>query len=143
MRTFAGWHDVKYKNARKKTKNAGEKKEDIKVRKKDIGQSTKYRNYRGILNVLIQEKTLQVRENLSQQLEGKQVPKMTELGFWKDKCSLLACHIHCICSMETTRNFHNKQAWYQSHIIGEKEAACHTCIIILINNLYGSVVVCW
>ena len=33
------------------------------------------------------------------------VPKRgTEQGFWKDKRSLLACHIRCKCSMEITHN---------------------------------------
>ena len=50
-------------------------------------------------------KTSQVRGIWSQQLEHKQVPKWgTEPGVRKGKCSLLACHTRCQCSMETTRN---------------------------------------
>ena len=51
------------------------------------------------------EKIRQVRENWSQQLEYKQVPKRgTEPGVWKGKRYLLASHTRSKCSMETTRN---------------------------------------
>ena len=51
------------------------------------------------------EKTWQVRVIWSQQLEHKQVPKRgKELGVRKGKCSLLACHTCCKCSMESTYN---------------------------------------
>ena len=51
------------------------------------------------------EKTRQFRENWSQQLEHKKVPKRgTEPGVRKGKPSLLACHYRCKCSSETTRN---------------------------------------
>ena len=51
------------------------------------------------------EKTRQGRENWSQQLDNKQVRKKgLELGFRRDKRSLLACHTRCKCFMETTRN---------------------------------------
>ena len=50
-------------------------------------------------------KTWQVRGICSQQLEHQQVPKWgTEPGVRKEKRSLLAFHIRCKCSMETTRN---------------------------------------
>ena len=51
------------------------------------------------------EKTRQVRENWSQQLEHKQVPKCgTEQGVRKGKRALLACHTRCKRFMVTTRN---------------------------------------
>ena len=50
------------------------------------------------------EKTRQVRENWSQQLGHKQIPKGTKPGVRKGKRPLLACHTRCKCSMETTRN---------------------------------------
>ena len=49
-------------------------------------------------------KTRQVREIWSQQLEHKQVPKGAEPGVPKGKRSLLTCHTHCKCSLETTHN---------------------------------------
>ena len=50
-------------------------------------------------------KDMAVRGIWSQQLEHKQVPKWgTEPGARKGKRSLLACHTHCKCSMETTHN---------------------------------------
>ena len=51
------------------------------------------------------EMTWQVRENWSQQLEHKQVPKCgTEPGVRKGKRALMACHTRCKRFMETTRN---------------------------------------
>ena len=66
----------------------------------------KSRKYREVLNVKSQEKTRQCRENWSHQLERKQVPKRVgaEPGVRKGKCSLLAFHTRCKCSMKTTRN---------------------------------------
>ena len=53
----------------------------------------------------IRVKTRQVRYNWSQQLEHKQVPKRgAEPGVRKGKRSLLAFHIRCKCSIETTLN---------------------------------------
>ena len=50
------------------------------------------------------EKTRQVRENWSQQLEHKQVQKRgTEPGVRKGKRSLLACRTRCNCSIETSQ----------------------------------------
>ena len=52
-----------------------------------------------------EKKTRQVRENWSQQLEHKQVPKRgREPGVRKGNRSLLACHTRCKYSMDTTRN---------------------------------------
>ena len=54
-----------------------------------------------IFNVGSREKTRKVRENWSQQLENKQVPKRDQgLG----KRSLQASHTSCKCFMETPRN---------------------------------------
>ena len=65
----------------------------------------KSRKYQGVFKMKSREKTQQVRENWSQQLEHKQVPKRgTEPGVRKGKRSLLARHTRCKCSMETTRN---------------------------------------
>ena len=63
----------------------------------------KSRKYQVIFNVRSRERTWQVRENLSQQLEHKQVPNRTEPGVWNGKRFLLASHIRCKCSMTTTR----------------------------------------
>ena len=50
------------------------------------------------------EKTRQVRENWSQKIDEYASPKTrTEPGVRKAKRSLLACHIGCKCSMETSR----------------------------------------
>ena len=66
---------------------------------------SKIEKNRGIFKVKSQEKTRQVRENCSVQLEHKQVPKKgTEPDFRKGKRSLLACHACFKLSMETTRN---------------------------------------
>ena len=61
--------------------------------------------YQGVFEVKSRVKTWQVRGIWSQQLEHEQVPKWgTEPGVLKGKRSLLACHIRCKCSMETTHN---------------------------------------
>ena len=62
------------------------------------------KKYRGIIQGNSREKTRQVRENSSQQLEHKQVPKRDETIYPDGKHSLLACHTRCKCSVETTRN---------------------------------------
>ena len=65
----------------------------------------KSRNYQGVFEVKSRVKTLQVRGIWSQQLEQKKVPQWgMEPDVRKGKRSLLACHTHCKCSMETTRN---------------------------------------
>ena len=51
-----------------------------------------------IFKVKGREKTRQVRENWSKQLEHKQVPKRTGPGVRKGKRFLLACHNRCKCS---------------------------------------------
>ena len=63
----------------------------------------KSRKYRGVVNVKSREKTRQVRDNLSQQLEHKSPKGRTEPGVREGKRSLLKCHTRCKCSMETTR----------------------------------------
>ena len=50
------------------------------------------------------EKTRQVRENWSQQLEHKQVTKRKERGVRNGKRSLLACYTRYKCSTENNRN---------------------------------------
>ena len=51
------------------------------------------------------EKTRQISENWSQQLEHKQVPKRgADPRVRKGRRSLLACHTGCICSIDTTCN---------------------------------------
>ena len=63
----------------------------------------KSRKYQGVFDVKSRVKTWQARGIWSQQLEHKQVPKhWTEPCVRKGKCSLLACHTRCKCSMETT-----------------------------------------
>ena len=63
------------------------------------------RTYQGVFKVKSRVKTWQIRGIWSQQLEHKQVPKRgTESGVRKGKRSLLACHIRCKCSTETTHN---------------------------------------
>ena len=65
----------------------------------------KSRKYQGVFEVKSRVKTWQVLGIWSQQLEHKQVPRWgTEPGVRKGKRSLLACHTHCKCSMETTHN---------------------------------------
>ena len=65
----------------------------------------KSRKYQGVFEMKSGVKTWQVRGIWSQQLEHKQVPQWgTEPGVRKGKCSLLACHTRCKCSMETTHN---------------------------------------
>ena len=65
----------------------------------------KSRKYQGVFEVKSRVKTWQVRGIWSQQLEHKQVPRWgTEPGVRKGKCSLLACHTRCKCSLETTHN---------------------------------------
>ena len=65
----------------------------------------KSRKYQGIIQGEKSSKTWQVRVIWYQQLENKQVSKRgTEPGVRKGKCSLLACHTRCKCSMETTHN---------------------------------------
>ena len=60
---------------------------------------------RGVSTVKSRQKTRQVRENWSQQLEHKQVPKCgTEPGGRKGKRAQLACHARGKRLMETTRN---------------------------------------
>ena len=49
------------------------------------------------------EKTRQLQENWSQQLEHEQVTKGTGPGFRNGVRSLQASHTQCKCSMETTR----------------------------------------
>ena len=69
----------------------------------NLCQKVKSRKYRGIFKVKSREKTRQIQENWSQQLEYKQVQmRGTEPGVLKSKRSLLACHACCKCSMETT-----------------------------------------
>ena len=65
----------------------------------------KSRKYQGVFKVKSRVKTWQVRGIWSQQLEHKQVPQRgTEPDVRKGKCSLLASHTRCKCSMETTHN---------------------------------------
>ena len=68
-------------------------------------KKAKSRKYQGALKAKSRAETWQARGIWSQQLEHKQVPKRgTEPGVRKRKCSLLASHIRCKCSMETTHN---------------------------------------
>ena len=68
-----------------------------------IWPKAKSRKFQEVFKVKNRVKTWQVREIWSQQSEHKQVPNRgTEPGVRKGKCSLLACHNRCKCSMETT-----------------------------------------
>ena len=65
----------------------------------------KSRKYQGVFRVKSREKTRQVLEYWSQQLEHEQVPKSgTEPGVRNGTRSLLTCHNRCKRSMVTTRN---------------------------------------